>query len=462
MRGLGFSPGATAATMPLIPLAPDTSTNVQAGYEHNRKFLGKARVVDSLASLPAAVGGVRQISEIFLQTCPSLILPADEQIEFIHPGGIFGFLHPKTEIVGDIAGPVVFGELVIDQTAIRQTNAAGSCFQMQSLAGRTVFLRFVDLRGVPGVFGGVVENALGAVTLDTVVCSGIPGLKLRNTIGGMKIANPAFLSAPANSIAIDIEASAAVGLGLIINDATMTSAAANAFFIRADNGAVFPTAAPPTSLVGVTVSRAQLTGTPILIDVDGGSARDEKAFDWIISASCFRGPTSAFKFEGSFADSASPAIQTWGLADTLEVVPRDNSVPGPLTTTFAPNLNLTQRFVEVVTGRQDWQEQFQGPTVARNGSVSWSATVQASAGTGTGIRAGLQTREILPAPTAWVDVPESFNGTTIRINEDSGIGGSSGVMLQPGTEHRLVASITNAGVDAEWQSFKIEIDGESV
>ena len=416
-------------------------------------------IIDSAATLEAKfpnVAGVHTINQQTLwvsQTGAPISLLPGRSINVVDPGTIFALGGAKVLIIGDVAGPLVFGELVLTSVAILNTNVAGSDVLVESLLGRLVSMQATVLLGMNA---GVVKNCTGVALFGLSLAPPAPGavgLLIDGTNTSMLWEAAVVPPGTVPYTAWTFAATCTITLTVRFSNTVVFGTPAGDTMISASLLASFPTSPVPTNTVGFEVFGCALKGGATLFDPAGFTASDIE----ILSSQNTGAQTSQF-IGDAIADTTvtavpSPIVQTYVASNAWEVVPSDNApTVAPNDVVLTLNTPLSQRHSVQIASRQVWFLQYDGPEDSRNAIVSYKATADRSGGSAATVDVQLE----YDNGGGWTELPDTRDTVVLLAGTPQEVRGSTVVPdTNNGFALRLMSRTSNNGTNTDWHRIEI-------
>lgn len=323
---------------------------------------GDSYVVRDLEGLDRACPpdgtGVRDISWKFLEFPAADVFLRTGERFFAEEGSISKVIGsgPNT-LQADTTSAMYSGPISIENIVTGNANASGSVLAWSDLGGVGPAM---DKVGFFGTTAGTISNFLSLSAIQNCAFDGFTtGLSLSGTIVGAQFFRCAwFGSAAASFIGVDVPSGVVIVSFLQFENCAFLSQDPGQFMARISDTAVVPTAAPPTTTVGLFLDNNRLEGPGQMLEQGVGfiGVRDMR----LLSRTNFRLGNSGLIGDIEFNDSTN----------FVTVVHDDPLVtPGtfiivPATSGVGPGLQVTtsnERFTLVINAASDWFVRYDGP-----------------------------------------------------------------------------------------------------
>lgn len=417
-------------------------------------------LIDSVAALEAKFPNVAGVHTIDKQTlwvsqtgAPFDLIATGRTISVVNPGTMAAVGATKILIVGSAPGPLVGGELVMSQISVLNVGA-GDDIYISSLGGRGVGLDRVFLLGDSA---GVVENLLAGAVFNVLLRPSNPGAKgiIIDGVNGTILWDNCSAVAPGGApyVAWTLAATSTVSINMRFDTALFLGAGPADAMLNVDVAATLPTGPLPTNIVGFEVFACTIQFGAQLFLAGGLDHTDIR----ILSGSNVGGPTSGFIGQAiadtTVTDTPVPMTQVYLADNTWEVVPSDNGPAAPPNdVTLALTLPLSQRHRVLITSRQVYSLQYDGPEDARQAAVSWKASADRAGGTGVTVDAQLE----FDNGGGWTALPDSRDSITLLNGTHQVMEGKSFIAeTDNGFALRLVSRTTNMTTNTDWHRVEM-------
>ena len=307
-------PGSAAASaVSLVPVDPDTSTDVQAGYEFQARNDGPIKKVHTVGDLDKVAlpdgGGRRAISVDVRGT--SIIVPDGEYLDFTPGAGAWeGPLSLAGGLIqGNVAGGLIRGTPTLARVTI--VNLGGPDLAISDPGGGQMLMDRVFCAGPVGA--GTITDPAGSTLLGKLAIVGGAGLVITGTIGAMTIDTPLVDSAAPSIVGITIDSGAVLLGDIVVSGGVLAAKSSGQRMLRIDGTATLPTP-------GIIVRGATVAGVPgaAVFDTSGAGIGSDDIR--VIGLALVGDEDSVIEASSSFIDLANP-VNVSGGADTWLPIP---------------------------------------------------------------------------------------------------------------------------------------------
>lgn len=317
-----------------IARPPSAATNVAAELDWRANHNGNIVVIATLDDLDVyfpSVGGARTITGI-VEITGALTLPDGDY--FMFAGGCIrgpGVLATAL-ILGNVAGGLFRGPVCLSDAVVLNINPSGSDFDINDALGQNVTLSTILSLGADA---GTIANCFGVVSLEDVVITGaVKGFELDGTIVAIDFERCSFANTVAvGFIAYDVLSTCTIVVQAAWSNCRALTQLASQYLVRVSTSATVPTAAPPTTVIGLFITGCFSSGPGGLLDEGAGNIPTS---DLRMYARNNRGlQPSAIEASAAFSDVANPVTIAYGAINTPTRIPYIGAGASPLATTGA-------------------------------------------------------------------------------------------------------------------------------
>ena len=315
----------------------DGVTTVAGMLDHNHLYVGTAGVWWSEPTLEAVApvnGSTYEVTTPTIGTVPltgaPINLPAGRDAAVIHPGSVLGLGTVKVALIGDVVGPLVHGETVLDGLTLINVSADSSSRDLEV----TTTARFVSVDDVvlAGAGGVTVKDTTAPIALRGLILAppapGSRGIEFDGAINSVFVTG-SFTQAPAGGdyTAYTVLDTCTVDNQFFFDTNSIVTQSATDHLLHIDSASTLPGGAPlPTSVVGVGVFGCAVLGPGLLFDPTGRGADDIQ----LVSRDHLNASRSNYIGDVRVNTTGAPPIllDHTGSADLPIVIPADNSGNG--------------------------------------------------------------------------------------------------------------------------------------
>jgi hypothetical protein len=450
VRLTGQGDGSAVSTA-LTPLAPDTSTNLQAGYEFLMRNLGDFAIVSTLADLDhhfPESGGVRTIDKSVIQT-GTVTVPNDQHLLFVSGGAWTGLINAT--LLGNCAGGLMRGLVEVQVLTLGNLHPSGEDVAVTSPLGEPIIIASVNMIGTSA---GTVTTAVGVIDISRIALLGGAGLTFTGGLGIVSVQTCFMSMSAAGAVGITLAAGATVGVSFNVSGSSFATSEATQKGISLSDSATVP--APAFRLTDNTAS-----GPGELLDSTAGHFGTTDLE--VIAANNTGTPNSVIRIEAAFSDlddpvNVSEALGDWGvipwesLAGTgvlaaqqgqarVEII--DTATKGPLQPGVTPG--------------DRWSIRVLGP-LTTGFDPRWRATLKL--GGGSSYQGQCQLEFDAGGVGTWVGLDATRSSTDVASRYEQMEGEGRVDVVNPLDEFRLVHRGTDAASNADFGEFAITGPGE--
>ena len=411
--------------------------------------LGETVVVKGETDFPAPTAGVITIDRSYFVT-DFIIMSPGVRMNFVGTeGAIVGVNAATAGLFFDVDGPAISGPMVLNQLTLDNPNvgASSKLINMTSTGGITTRVEYFSIRGKRA---GTISNCFGAVTLDSCFINGaLEGFKLDGIIGAFQAVYMTSGNTPAGFISWDVLATCTIVAAVTWRGCNFLTTHATDRGIRISSSATLPTGALPTTTLGALIIGCFTTGPGLTLEEGAGYVTVSDIDLWSAANGSLRDSNihalTYFFNTTFFAQMIYTGIGTW------DVMVSDN-----VTTGGSTNLILdasSERFSLVITSRQVWYVQYDGPQRGVELDLNWAVDVS-SVTSYNDLEFRFTTQ--IGGVGAWVDLPNT-HGLVQQVNRKQAIQGGGTTTINPGDRFRLEVRPLVAANNSEYYRIQIQI-----